>query len=454
MFGGILRIDVDNDPAKSHAIRRQPQSHSQKPAAWPASFTQGYGIPNDNPWQAANGSLLEEFYAIGLRSPHSAHLDAVTGEIWVGDVGDDSREEMNRITLGDNTQWAFREGSIVGPKAAPTTVIGTQTTPTIEYAHTAGNACVIGGMRYRGREVVHSTRRQGDLWRPCLTPDMGGRSRCFPVSCDPGDHFIVQRGKPRAWLHSPRTARVKSTSSRSAAPARTRASSTSSRRSRITAEAPALLSQTGFFTDLAALTPIPAAIPFSVASPLWSDGSDKHRWLVVPNDGSHNSTAEKIVFSENDNWVFPAGSVLVKHFELPLDARNPALTRRLETRFVVCTPNNGKYGITYKWNADDSDAVLMTAGLQENHQVTLADGSTTIRKWDYPSRADCLRCHNSAGGQALGARTHQLNHDFIYPATGRTANQLATLNALGMFNTTLTEVQIGEFPCRPRARMT
>ena len=42
----------------------------------------------------------------------------------------------------------------------------------------------------------------------------------------------------------------------------------------ITAEAPALLSQTGFFTDLAALTPIPAAIPFSVASPLWSDGSD------------------------------------------------------------------------------------------------------------------------------------------------------------------------------------
>ena len=180
LFGGILRIDVNNDPAKSHAIRRQPQSHSQKPAAWPASFTQGYGIPNDNPWLATNGSLLEEFFAIGLRSPHSAHLDAVTGEIWVGDVGDDSREEMNRITMGDNTQWAFREGTMVGPKATPTTVTGTQKTPTIEYAHTAGNACVIGGMRYRGREVVHSTRRQAELWRPCLAPDMGGRSQCSP----------------------------------------------------------------------------------------------------------------------------------------------------------------------------------------------------------------------------------------------------------------------------------
>jgi uncharacterized repeat protein (TIGR03806 family) len=444
LFGGILRIDVDNDPSKSHAIRRQPLSDPQKPAGWPASYTQGYGIPNDNPWQAANGSLLEEFFAIGLRSPHSGHPDAVTGEIWVGDVGDDNREEMNRITLGDNTQWAFREGSITGPKTAPATVIGTQTTPAIEYAHTAGNACVIGGMRYRGAKwstqlggkVIYGDHVSRRIWvaDPDASPSPaieeiissfpgGSRGLASFATDAAGEVYLIGisgPGENTGVIHKlvPQE---------------------------ITPEAPALLSQTGFFTDLATLTPIPAAIPFSVASPLWSDGSDKHRWLVVPNDGSHNTNAEKIVFSENDNWMFPAGSVLVKHFELPLDARNPALTRRLETRFIICTPDNGKYGVTYKWNTEGSDAVLMTAGLAENHEVTLADGSTTNRTWDYPSRADCMRCHNSAAGQALGARTHQINHDFHYPATGRTGNQLATLNALGMFNTTLTEGQIGDF---------
>lgn len=444
LFGGILRIDVNNDPAKSHAIRRQPQSGSTKPAEWPASYTQGYGIPNDNPWQATNGSLLEEFYCIGLRSPHSAHLDAVTGEIWVGDVGDDNREEMNRISKGDNTQWAFREGTMAGPKAAPATIIGTQRQPAIEYDHSAGNACVIGGMRYRGAKwadqlggkLIYGDHVSRRVWvaDPDASPSpviqeiipsfSGGSRGLASFSTDgAGEIYLIGISGP-----GENTGVIHKLAPESA-----------------TANAPALLSQTGFFTNLATLTPIPAAIPFSVASPLWSDGTDKHRWLVVPNDGSHNSNAEKIVFSENNNWVFPPGSVLVKHFELPLDARNPGLTRRLETRFIICTPDNGKYGVTYKWNAEGTDAVLLTAGVAEYHQVILADGSTASRKWDYPSRADCMRCHNSAAGQALGVRTHQINQNHHYTATGRSDNQLATLNALGMFNTSLSGVQIGDF---------
>jgi glucose/arabinose dehydrogenase len=54
LFGGILRIDVDNDPVKSHPIRRQPTENplwimNPKPAGWPVSYSQGYGIPKDNP---------------------------------------------------------------------------------------------------------------------------------------------------------------------------------------------------------------------------------------------------------------------------------------------------------------------------------------------------------------------------------------------------------------------
>jgi hypothetical protein len=444
LFGGILRIDVNNDPAKSHPIRRQPQSGPQKPAAWPASYTQGYGIPNDNPWLAEDGSVLEEFYAIGLRSPHSAHQDVETGDIWVGDVGQSGWEEMNRMRQGDNAQWAYREGNQIGPKPQPAVIIGNNLPPDVAYPHTEGNACVIGGMRYRGAkwatelggkllygdyvsrriwvatlnesaapliEEIIPSFNAGSMGLASFSTDAAGEIYLVAISAPGLNTGVIHKLVPQG----------------------------------ITPDAPALLSQTGFFTDLATLTPIPAAIPFSVASPLWSDGSDKHRWLVVPNDGSHNSSAEKIVFSENDNWVFPAGSVLVKHFELPLDERNPAITRRLETRFVVCTPDNGKYGITYKWNAEGTDAVLLNSGLVEFHDVTTADGGSVSRKWDYPSRADCMRCHNSAAGQALGLRTHQINHDFLYPATGRSDNQLGTLNALGMFDTTLTDGQIGDF---------
>ncbi|MEL6842560.1 MAG: PQQ-dependent sugar dehydrogenase, partial [Bacteroidota bacterium] len=70
LLAGALRIDVDQDPARSHPIRRQPLNPATPPAGWQNSYSQGYYIPNDNPWQATDGSILEEFYAIGFRSPH------------------------------------------------------------------------------------------------------------------------------------------------------------------------------------------------------------------------------------------------------------------------------------------------------------------------------------------------------------------------------------------------
>src|SRR5690606_20090185 len=63
LFSGILRIDVDNDPSRSHPIRRQPRQISM-PSGWQPSFTQGYSIPNDNPWQDPSGGVLEEFWKI------------------------------------------------------------------------------------------------------------------------------------------------------------------------------------------------------------------------------------------------------------------------------------------------------------------------------------------------------------------------------------------------------
>lgn len=448
LYGGILRIDVDNDPSKSHPIRRQPQNNFDKPASWPPSVTQGYGIPNDNPWLDPNGTILEEFFAIGLRSPHTAHFDPVTGDIWIGDVGDASREELSRLFKGANAQWAFREGSIAGPRTRPVPLIGIDAPPVHDYDRTVGQ-CIIGGMRYRGAKwaeslggkVLFGDHIRGKIWTLTLGPggeppavqEIIGDFHVGSFDSDAGLANFCTDSDGEIYLMDLNGHNLPGGTIRKLVPMDT------------SADAPQFLSQTGVFANLTTLEPSTGLIPYDVANPLWSDGAEKRRWIIVPNNGNHNTAAEDIVFSEKENWSFPPGTVFVKHFEIALDERNPSLTRRLETRFIVCTANGGKYGITYRWNSAGTDAELISSGEFLDYQVTLLDGSQVARRWDFPSRSDCLFCHTSAAGQALGVRTHQLNRNFTYPATGRTANQLATFNALGMFDRTLTAAEMSNF---------
>ncbi len=66
LMSGVFRIDVNQNPATSHAIRRQPFHHPNMPAGWPESFTANYLVPNDNPFVNPDGSVLEEYYALGF----------------------------------------------------------------------------------------------------------------------------------------------------------------------------------------------------------------------------------------------------------------------------------------------------------------------------------------------------------------------------------------------------
>ncbi len=445
-FSGVFRIDVDNDPAKSHPIRRQPTEDPgwNKPtgAAWPASSSQGYGIPNDNPWQDPVGGILEEFFAVGLRSPHSMHLDRLTGDIWVGDVGQGTREEMTRIRSASNAQWAYQEGFTGGPKAKPGSLIGVDEFPVHDYGRGTGT-CIIGGMRYRGAKwadqlggkVLFGDHVRGRIWT--LEPDAGGGAPVVEMILEGFDtgakaglgNFCTDDSGEIYLMNLAGTDQPGGTIMKLQAQG-------------ISTEPPPWLSQTGVFDDLGTLEPAAGVIPYDVANPLWSDAAAKRRWVVLPNDGIHDTSAEQIDFSAEGNWVFPAGTVFVKHFEVETA---PGVVKRLETRFLVCTDAGGKYGMTYKWNEAGTDAELLTGGLIESYEVALEGGGVETRDWDYPSRADCLICHNEAAGQALGFRTHQLNRDHFYPATGRTANQLETLNALGMFDRFLGEQELRDF---------
>jgi uncharacterized repeat protein (TIGR03806 family) len=200
---------------------------------------------------------------------------------------------------------------------------------------------------------------------------------------------------------------------------------------------PKLLSQTGAFKDAAHLVPSDELIPYDLIIPFWSDGAQKLRWIALP--------AGKIEFSPTGEWVFPAGTVFVKTFELPVDARDPKRQRRLETRLLMVEGDGLVYGVVYKWRPDLSDADLLPGGLKESVPIMNAAGQTHSQTWDYPSRKDCITCHTKLSGGVLGVKTRQMNHDFAYPS-GVVDNELREWNHLGLFATPLREADIKDLP--------
>jgi len=132
LLGKLLRIDVDSPP--------------------PAG--QNYAVPASNPFVGRDGD--DPIWAYGLRNPWRASFDRATGDLWIGDVGQNFTEEIDVQPAGspggENYGWRLREG--VGP--TPGTVGGAKPDgaidPVYQYAH-SGNPfgrSVIGGYVYRG----------------------------------------------------------------------------------------------------------------------------------------------------------------------------------------------------------------------------------------------------------------------------------------------------------------
>lgn len=201
---------------------------------------------------------------------------------------------------------------------------------------------------------------------------------------------------------------------------------------------PALLSQTGAFADTARLVPTAGLIPYDLIVPFWSDGATKARYVALPK-------GTQIGFTPDGDWTFPAGTVFVKTFELPTDAAHPQVHRRLETRLLVRDDKGGVYGVTYKWRADNSDADLLPDKLIEAVQVRDRDGSTHDQSWYYPSRENCLTCHNTHTSGVLGLKARQLNRDLTYPS-GVTDNELRVFNHLNLLSPSVSDAQLKSLP--------
>ena len=146
-----------------------------------------YAIPPDNPFSAnaANpcpqgfgGNDCPEIFAHGFRNPWRWSFDAQTGELWVGDVGQNQWEEVDRVTNGANYGWRCREGAhdfnLTGAGCG-----GALTDPITEYNHSLGQS-ITGGYVYRGNAIpelqgfyVYADFVQGRIWAIPATSQQG-----------------------------------------------------------------------------------------------------------------------------------------------------------------------------------------------------------------------------------------------------------------------------------------
>jgi len=187
---------------------------------------------------------------------------------------------------------------------------------------------------------------------------------------------------------------------------------------------PALLSATGAFENLAELEIADGLVPYEPGAKLWSDGANKLRWVAVP-------TGTSIDFTETGAWTFPPGTVFIKHFEIGAEKR------RIETRFEIVKEGGASYLVTYRWSEDQSEANLVDAA-GDSGLITLAGKQ---QAWEFPSRAQCVACHNSSVNYVLGASTRQLNGAYDFPS-GVEDNQLRTWSHLGVFSAPPAEASL------------
>ena len=369
LLGKVLRIDVDSG--------------------------EPYGIPPTNPFAQSGGA--PEVYAYGFRNPWRFSFDRVTGDLWLGDVGANTFEEIDRVVSGGNYGWPTREGPtcFFAPTCDATGLID----PVAAHRHDGtpeGAAAIIGGVVYRGSGVpslsgqyVYADYVSSNWWAfdAAKTPVVPARlerglDRVGPVSIaldDAGEIvFVTDAGGVYRVVAPP--------------PA--------------TAEMPAKLSATGC-VDKADPTKAEAGLfPYDVNVPQWMDGAVAERFLSVP-------AAAVVGVHPGGVLELPPGSVAMRTLRKE--------SKLVETQLLLRRPDASWSAYTYAWSADQKDALLA------ERPTTIALGGGKVHD---VRPQECLVCHNAHGQVTLGLQAGQLERGGVDERPAHSS--LATLVHVGL----------------------
>lgn len=408
LLASVLRIDVDHpEPG------------------------QNYGVPKDNPF-VDRPNARPELWAYGLRNPWRLSYDKLSGQLWVGQNGQDAWEQVYLIQKGGNYGWSLTEGSHVfyaQRQAGPDPILP----PTTEHNHSEARS-LTGGRVYRGASApglvgaylygdwstgrIWGVKHDGAkvLWHKELvdTPfnitgfghDHAGE--CYVIDQLSGFYQFV----PTTEADRP------------------------------TRPFPTKLSDSGLFSSVPKLTPDPAALRFEVSTPQWADGAVMERLAYFPG-------MDRIVQKPQPNaggaWTLPEGSVTLQTLSLDVIGEDGKPSRRrVETRLMLRQQREW-LGYSYRWNDEQTDASLVEgAGTGEIFEVPDPSAPNGRRElaWRFPSRTECMVCHSRASGFVLGFSPLQLDRDRDFG--GKIANQLQTFEHIGLFE--------GELPKRSEDR--
>jgi uncharacterized repeat protein (TIGR03806 family) len=387
----ILRIDVDHADGGKH-----------------------YRIPADNPFvdlKDARG----EIWAYGFRNPWRMSFDRQTGDLWVGDVGWELWEMLDRVERGGNYGWSVTEGRQSTNSEwtrGPTPILP----PTIDHPHSESSS-ITDGLTYYGSRLkeLHGTHIYGDydtgkLWGFRFESgkvvghrelaDTTHRVVGFGEDHD-GELYVLDHTAGTIHRLVPNPQQDQS------------------------ATFPRKLSETGLFSSVTTQTPAPGVVPYSINAESWADHAVAERLVAVPHELSIKAAGAA--------WAFPKDSVLAKTLSLDMEHGNPASRRRVETQ-VLHFDGAAWQTYNYQWNDEQSDALLLdAAGAERTFDIvdTHAPDGKRRQTWRFSGRAECQRCHNKWSGFALGFITPQLNKEHDY--AGGSASQLDTLAHIKIF---------------------
>jgi len=377
-----------------------------------------YSIPPDNPFIGLPDAR-PEIWAYGFRNPWRLDIDQQTGQVWVGQNGQDLWEQVYLVQRGENYGWSVQEGSHPFYPERPR---GQQpiTPPAAEHSHAEARS-LTGGIVCRSTEFpelegcfLYGDYSTGRIWGirkengqttvhkelADTTLQIAGFARGHA-----GEILIADHGGGIWKLeHSPAEPPF---------------------------AFPQKLSDTGLYLSVPDHRMAPGIMPYSVNVQFWSDGAHKQRWFAVPQQ-------DTIEYTSPRGWNFPNGSVLVKSFWLERQQGDPASRFPVETRLMVRWQNEWA-GYSYRWNDEGTDAVLVSReGLDADFTLThAATGTAVNHTWHYPSRAECMVCHSRAANYVLGLCEPQMNCS-VPDGNEGTINQLQLLEQLGYFSKPLS----------------